>query len=307
MENLNEEGKTLLRRNYYYQKLAIIIGALAWFSSGLLTSWASPFMMKISQDKENYKISEEDCLNFSIVPPIAMMITCPLFSKLCDIIGRKPVFLLSAIPQLQAWLIKAIAKDLHHFYIARTLVGIGDGILLACTPMYIGEIASPNIRGTWGIAPVLCLYVGELMITILGSYLSIEITSFVCAPLPILFVLSFSFMPESPYYLVIAGREEAAKASLRKFTGKQDIEEDYLEIKGSISRQMSEESTWKALFVINSSRRALAAGVFLRVSQMLGGATVFINYTQYIFLKSGGNVSQRCRPLSTWRYGCFSV
>ncbi|KAJ8930540.1 hypothetical protein NQ314_016653 [Rhamnusium bicolor] len=87
------------------------------------------------------------------------------------------------------------------------------------------------------------------------------------------------------------GRFEEAKESLRRLRGKENIDDDFLSLKADVERQISESGTWKDLFTINSNRKALLAGLFLRISQQLGGMSVFGVYTQYIFEKAGGSLS----------------
>ncbi|KAG5879051.1 hypothetical protein JTB14_003614 [Gonioctena quinquepunctata] len=98
-------------------------------------------------------------------------------------------------------------------------------------------------------------------------------------------------MPESPYYHIIKGETDDARSALRFLKQKQDIEEDLISLQKDVSRQMSESGKWKDLFEIESNKRAFQAAIFLRTSQVFGGLTIFIVYIQFIFEKSGGNVS----------------
>uniref|UniRef100_A0A6P7GD51 Facilitated trehalose transporter Tret1-like n=1 Tax=Diabrotica virgifera virgifera TaxID=50390 RepID=A0A6P7GD51_DIAVI len=110
-------------------------------------------------------------------------------------------------------------------------------------------------------------------------------------PVSILFVILFAFMPETPYYYLIKKDYGAARRSLIFLTRKKNVVDDLNNLKSDVDRQMSETGTWKDLVVIESNRNALFCAVFLRVSQSYSGISVFIQYTQYIFLKAGGNVS----------------
>ncbi|XP_050498226.1 facilitated trehalose transporter Tret1-like [Diabrotica virgifera virgifera] len=273
------------------QALAIVIGCLAALTTGMLTSWSSPFLLKITKDKENYDISEHDASFFTIVHPAAMIVTCVIFSILCDTIGRKKTLLLITIPHLLSWVLAALAQNVYVFYASRICAGIGDGCMYAALPMYIGEVASPKVRGTWGNCMVSAMYLGEFLIHVIGCFLGVKETSYACIPLVGLFFVLFCFMPESPYYCVIKGKEDEAKQALKFLKRKHDIEEDYEMLKNDVKRQMSESGTWKDFFMIKSNRKALMSAIFLRSSQQLGGTTVFIMNTQFIFEKAKGGVS----------------
>jgi len=116
-------------------------------------------------------------------------------------------------------------------------------------------------------------------------------TAYLCLSLPLLQVVLTSLLPESPYQLIKNGEMEKARASLRWFRRKQNIETEFAQTKLDVERQVSERGNWLDLLKIPSNRKALRAGVFLRVSQQLSGISAFATFTQTIFLKSGGTFS----------------
>ncbi|XP_057661003.1 facilitated trehalose transporter Tret1-like [Diorhabda carinulata] len=273
------------------QALAIVTASMAAFVAGLLTSWSSPFLIKITNDKVSYNISEKDASYFTIIQPTAMVLTCVIFSILCDKIGRKRTLLLITVPHLCSWILAAVAKNVYVFYASRCCAGIGDGCLFAALPMYIGEVASPKVRGTWGNCLVSSMYLGEFVIQAMGYFLNVKQTSYACMPISILFFVLFWFMPESPYYLIMQDCDEEAKRALAFLNRKLDVEDDFQKLRMDVKRQMSEAGTWKDLFTIKSNRKALISAIFLRSSQQLGGTTVFIMNIEFIFEKSKGGVS----------------
>ncbi|XP_072383611.1 facilitated trehalose transporter Tret1-like [Diabrotica undecimpunctata] len=273
------------------QILAIVIGGLAGLSNGLLFSWSSPFLIKITQDKVNYDITEEEGSYFNTIQPVSLMIACPIFSKLSDVLGRKRTLLLIVIPQIGSWLCAALGRSVYMFYLSRIFSGIADGCLFATLPTYIGEVANPTVRGIWGNAVAISLFLGEFLINVLGSYLGVTTTSWVCLPISVLFFVLFWFMPESPYYYIMKGNEQEAKNSLKFLKRIKNVDEIFENCKYAVERQLSESGTWSDLFKIESNRKALSAGVFLRLSQQMAGVSVFLTYTQFIFQKSGNNMS----------------
>ncbi|XP_057661010.1 facilitated trehalose transporter Tret1-like [Diorhabda carinulata] len=273
------------------QILAILIGTIAGLCDGLSFAWASPFLIKITQDKENYDITEDQASYFNVIQPISMIISCPIFSILTDTIGRKRTLLLIVLPHFGSWLCACLAKSVYVFYIGRALAGLADGCLFASLPIYVGEIASPVVRGTWGNAVSFSIYSGEFLINLIGSYTDVKTTSYICLPISILFLITFYFMPESPYYYIKKGEEEKAKDTLRFLKRIDNIDNDYMRLKVDVERQLSESASWKDMINIKSNRRALIAGIFIRFTQQSAGFNVFYVYTQFIFQKGGGNIS----------------
>ncbi|XP_050500550.1 facilitated trehalose transporter Tret1-like isoform X2 [Diabrotica virgifera virgifera] len=281
----NEQEKT------WPQIYAVLISAMVGITNGQLYAWASPFMVKIVNDKVNYNITEEQASYFNIINPIFTCLICPFCSKLIDTLGRKKAMLLMTIPEVASWLCAAFAKDVYLFYVSRAFSGIADAMFFTALPPYIGEITTPAVRGKWGNLLAGSYYIGEFLINVIGSYFGVVTSSYICLPLPIIFFVLFSLIPESPYYLLIKGKEEEARKSLVYFRGDKNIDENLNQLKHDVQRQMSESGTWMDLFKIKSNRKAMLAAAFLRCTQQTSGFCIFITYTQFIFQKSGGNLS----------------
>ncbi|CAG9816092.1 unnamed protein product [Phaedon cochleariae] len=279
----NDDGKE------WPQILAILLGCLSSLTGGLLFAWPSPFLPKIINDK-SYNITQDEASNFTTFNTVGIIVLSPFLILFTDSFGRKKTLMFSAIPTSVAWIIKAFSKDLYWLYFARFSCGLGDAILFAALPIYIGEVASPKVRGTWGNALICSVFLGQFIMNVLGYYFSIETTSFICLALPVTFVLVFSLMPETPYFYMMKGNEEAARQSLRTFKRKHNVDAEFEELKSDVRRQMVQAGTWRNLFMIEQNRKGLIAAVFLRTSQMFGGLLVFASYTKFIFEKSGGNI-----------------
>lgn len=272
------------------QVLAILIVCLSSFTSGALFVWSSPSIVKIVNDNENYNISEDEAAYFTFIPAIGMILFSFAFFNLNDFIGRKKTILCIAIPHITAWLLIAFAKSVYVFYLSRLISGIADAAAFASIPMYLGEVATPSVRGSWGNTFTTSIYIGQLCINIVGSYCSIQTTAFVFVLFPIAFAILMFFMPETPYYYLMKGNVDKARSSLRFLRRRENVEEELEDIKAAMQRQMSEPNTWKDLFTIISNRRALFCGFFLRYSQQLAGISAFVTFNQLFFSKAGGNV-----------------
>lgn len=226
-----------------------------------------------------------------MIQPITAMITSFFYGRLTDRIGRKFAALTMAIPQALAFICTALASNIYLFYLARILSGIAEAGIYTALPTYVGEMSTPKVRGSWGNMITASIYLGYVIINAIGGFLSIKTTALICLIFPVMFAFGFAFMPESPYYCLMIDREDEARKSLKWLRQLDNVDGELNEIHAAVKRQMTESGTWKDLICIKSNRRALTAGVFLRIAQQFSGTASFAIYTQYIFLQAGGQVS----------------
>jgi MFS family permease len=73
------------------------------------------------------------------------------------------------------------------------------GILL---PLYIGEIASKEIRGSLLSLFQIILNFGEIFVFTLGHFVDLMTLNIVCGVIPLVFCFAFMLLPESPVFLV---------------------------------------------------------------------------------------------------------
>lgn len=208
-----------------------------------------------------------------------------------DKIGRKYALLTMTIPQVLSFICIGLARSIYTFYVARVFSGLAEAGVYTALPTFAGEIATPKVRGSWGNTLASFMYAGHLVTNTIGGFASVANTAWVCVSFPVIFVACFVFIPETPYYYLMKGRKDAARKSLQWYRRIENVDKELDEIEEGVKKQMTEAGTWRELFVIKSNRRALAAGVFLRVAQQTSGIACFAMYTNLIFQKAGGNIS----------------
>ncbi|CAG9820200.1 unnamed protein product [Phaedon cochleariae] len=120
---------------------------------------------------------------------------------------------------------------------------------------------------------------------------------------------SFTVIPPISMVLLVPvfEDEESAKKSSRWLRGREDVDEICNKLKIDIKRQLSERGTWKDLFLVKANRRALAAGVFLRVSQQLIGTGTITMYTKFIFERSQAGLSSEITSMVASGLGVICV
>lgn len=266
------------------------LGCIATLTSGIFFAWTSPSIPLLISAEGPYKFTLEQCSYLAVIQPVVAMLGSFFYGVLTDKIGRKYALLSIALPQALAFICTALATNIYQFYIARIFSGIAEACVYTALPTYVAEMSTPKVRGSWGNMLTASIYLGYLVMNAIGGFLSIKTTAWICLIFPIIFASGFIFMPESPYYCLMNGKEEEARKSLKWLRRLQNVDVELSEINAAVKRQMAESGTWKDLVCIKSNRRALIAGIFLRVSQQFSGCSSFAIYTQYIFLQAGGQV-----------------
>ena len=196
------------------------------------------------------------------------------------------------------------------FNLYRILGGIGVGLASAICPMYIAEIAPSNLRGTLVSWNQFAIIFGQLLVyfvnyLILGNHIVPMIQNvaeginqiinpvdaqwaiekgwrymFVSEAIPAgLFTTLLFFVPETPRYLAMNGKDEEALVILSKIRGVTRAKEILTEIKETVSQKTEKLFTygWLVIFV----------GIMLSVFQQAVGINAVLYFAPRIFESLG--------------------
>jgi EmrB/QacA subfamily drug resistance transporter len=75
--------------------------------------------------------------------------TIPIYGKLSDLLGRKPIFLFGIVVFLIGSALCGTAQSMTQLIVFRGLQGIGDGALLPIASAVVGDLFPPRERGKW--------------------------------------------------------------------------------------------------------------------------------------------------------------
>ncbi|XP_012273992.1 facilitated trehalose transporter Tret1 [Orussus abietinus] len=218
-----------------------------------------------------------------------------LLSPLCvDRLGRKISLLAFALPQLAGWGLVIAARNVPILYVARFVAGVGHGGIYNVAVIYLGEIADKSIRGALGTFLKMSTNVGSLFETSVGAYLPYWQLNLVSLSVPLAFIATFAFMPETPYFYLLRGRDEEAEKSLmtlRRAKNPDSVKKDILAMKEAVTDgQKSGRNPLLELVSTRGNRRALVILLGLKVTQQFSGHMAIVAYTQEIFSHSGSSL-----------------
>ena len=201
---------------------------------------------------------------------------------------------MAGLPLFFGWVLIIVAWDPYILYAARFISGLGQGVVYVVCPMYIGEIADKNIRGSLGSFIKLMVTFGELYAHAIGPFVPYEWLAYYCAIIPIVFFATFAWMPESPYYLLMKKNEKAAAKSLRRLKGyknSDDLQEDMDQMAKSLVKDLADRGHFWDLFDTPGNRRAVVISFGLQLILQFSGIAAIESYTQEIIEESDSGLS----------------
>ncbi|MFV0346482.1 MAG: D-xylose transporter XylE [Bacteroidales bacterium] len=242
-------------------------------------------------------------------------------------LGRKPTLMLasflffisaigSAYPELLFFTRGEASVDvLIAFNIYRIIGGIGVGLASAVCPMYIGEIAPANMRGSLVSLNQFAIIFGMLLVYFVNWGIAKGKTDewinsigwrrmFLSESIPAaLFGLLLFLVPESPRYLVFRGKDDKSLKILSKIGGKSRAAAVLADIKSSMFRARQESDKRSRLFSYGIV--LIIVGILLSVFQQFVGINVILYYAPRIFESMG--VAKDVSMLQTVVMGIVNV
>lgn len=190
----------------------------------------------MSYIKEEFKLETNPSLEGLIVSMSFLTGTfVTIFSgTVSDILGRRPMLITSSIMFFFSGLVMSWAPNVPVVLLSRLFNGIALSLTMTLTPLYISEIAPPDIRGLLNTLPQFSCSFGMFMAYIMVFSISLMdspswrgMLGIVSFPSVAYFLLAAFYLPESPPWLVSKGRISEAKRVLRRIRGVEDVSGDH--------------------------------------------------------------------------------
>ncbi|KAH8807242.1 arabinose-proton symporter [Xylogone sp. PMI_703] len=212
-----------------------------------------------------------------------------------DWAGRKRSIQLGALILAIGGAISAGSVNPAMFIVARTIAGVGIGMLITSIPMYQSEVSTPESRGFMCCMHGVMFAVGYSLSAWIGfgTYFSPKDSSFgwrfplafQCGP-SLLLLVGSSFLPYSPRWLLQKDRLEEALAVLKRLhTSKEDPEgreaqREFYQMRKQLELDRSIKASTGAfeIFKTPSNRKRALFAFFFMFGNMFTGILVVTNY-----------------------------
>ena len=268
--------------------IATIGGFLFGFDSGVINGTIDGFTSAFG--------SNSAATGFNVA---SMLLGCAagafFAGRLADRFGRRNLLICSALFFIVSAWGSGIATGSIEFVIYRILGGLAVGAASVMSPAYISEVASARYRGRLITIQQIAIISG-LFMAFVSNYLLADLAGLSTAKLWMgfdawrwmfwiellpasIFLIALFFIPESPRFLMAAGKHEAGHAVLIKLYGETAGTQKATEIKASLAEDhhapklsdLIEKSSGKV-------RKIVWIGIGLAVFQQLVGINVVFYY-----------------------------
>ena len=290
--------------NFSYLIFLSVVAALGGFLFGYDTAVISGTIAQVSQLFQLDALQQGWYVGCALIGSIIGVLFAGILS---DKFGRKSTMILSAILFSTSAIGCAVSTDFNQLVIYRIIGGVGIGVVSIISPLYISEVAVAQYRGR-----LVSLYQLAVTIGFLGAYLvNYQLLGYSMSnpdvstgwwnlvfvsevwrgmlgmeTLPaIMFFIIIFFIPESPRWLILKGKEEKATNILERiYTSSKEALFQLTETKSVLSSESKSE--WK-LLLQPGIRKAVIIGVCIAVLGQFMGVNAVLYYGPSIFENAG--------------------
>ncbi|CAG9124882.1 hypothetical protein JYU34_015248 [Plutella xylostella] len=278
------------------QIVMAILMVLPVFSYGTAVGWLSPMGPRLmSEDTPSSAPIHPDTISW--MASVAYLVGTPavfLYGYIVDNFGRKKALLMTSFCLAVCWSIKLYSSEPWALITARAIVGFGVSGSYVVTPLYIKEISEDTIRGTLGSLVILSQNFGNLLVYIMGEYLSYHAVLWICLAVPLVHLMVFLTMPDSPSYLLKCGKVEEARdalAWLRCRQSSDSLVDD--ELQGLLEEMEKDKSgrfsdAIKAIVSDKPTFRAFRITLTITLARELCGCLAVLHFASTIFDQASG-------------------
>ncbi|KFY09255.1 hypothetical protein V491_08295 [Pseudogymnoascus sp. VKM F-3775] len=235
---------------------------------------------------------------------IGGVVSLPFVGPALDSYGRRVGMFIGAIVVVFGTIIQGLTTgnaNTAQFMAGRVLLGFGVNIASAAGPMYVVEVSHPAHRGVVTALYNTFWFIGAIVASSAARGAD-NLTGTISWSIPVWLQLLFSgiivilvfFLPESPRWLYVNRKFDAAKRMLTRYHGEGNPDsiwvtlqlreyEEYLEMNGSDKRWWD----YSALFRSRSSRYRLLCNVMISVFGQWAGNSVLSYFLSAVLDTAG--------------------
>ncbi|XP_022124309.2 facilitated trehalose transporter Tret1 isoform X2 [Pieris rapae] len=280
-----------MEKNRHLQYLVVSAVSLATTTLGMCSLWTTPAMPKLLNNETSIVITNKQISWMLSLSPVGLMIGSLVTRFICDQFGRRTTLLLSAVPIATGTIIAASASKAWWLFIMKILWGFGTGMISSIVIIYIAEIADKDIRGRLSVGTRIAFHFGGLLMMCIGAVATYDVTNYLLLAMPVLFFCACLWIPESPYYYLMKGRQEDAKTAFVRLRGtSEDLDLELERIKSHVKMDMRNPTTTLELLRGKQYRRAVIIVVGLKLVQIMSGTQAVQQYLAVIMKESGAEL-----------------
>lgn len=259
-----------------------VIAALAGLLFGLDVAYVNGALQFIINDFQLTELQQGHIASYLLMGAAVGSLSSGYLSHK---FGRKRLLVIAGAVFTGSILAGILTTAITTFLIVRFIIGLAVGVASFVAPLYISEIAPFKIRGALIAVYQLMITVGIFAMFVSNSLLSFTgswriMMAVLLIPSSIMLIFSL-FVPETPRWLVLKGRNEEARAVLKRIrSSKEEITAELKEIEEShkVGRSSIGMSTLFKIIIL---------GMLLQLLQQFSGINALMYYSTQMFAAAG--------------------
>jgi len=274
------------------QLMAVAGISMGCVLDGVVIAYSSPAIPSLIES--SMEVDSHEMSWIGSIHAVGAVLGCLLASPAMTRLGRRGAALAVMCPAyLIGFLLIVMSQSVNTVISGRWMGGVGLGLTLSITPVYLVEVTTIEIRGMLGVLPPLMTQVGVLLTYILGSWLNWRSLALFGSGLVLPLLLFVWAVPESPVFYVSKGQLDAAERSLISLGRQQDTVRFFKEIQNDLDlyKDSLNADSWRQYFDLRSLRPFLACLGLMLFFQATGYSTI-IAYALPLFRESGSRVDE---------------
>jgi SP family sugar:H+ symporter-like MFS transporter len=242
-QSLTELAGDNVGKILFLSLVAALGGFLFGFDSGVINGTVDALQSEFGSDDVGTGFNVASILLGSAVGAF-------FAGNVADRFGRRPTMILTGVAFIISAWGSGIAGSSPEFVFFRIVGGLAVGAASILAPAYISEIAPPSIRGSLTTLQQLMIVIGLFMAFVSNYFIAGAAGSaeevfwfgfdawqwmYWVEMLPAgIFLVSLFFIPESPRYLVAAGKEDAARTVINSLSTASNVDEKIADIRSTL-------------------------------------------------------------------------
>jgi sugar porter (SP) family MFS transporter len=225
---------------------------------------------------------------------VGAMLGAALAGRLADRLGRRRTIMAAAVIVIIGTVACMLSGNVTAMVISRGVIGLGVGCSSATVPTYLSELAPARLRGAMASLNQIFIVSGILVASLVAYWLASTgnwrgMFSGALIPAAILLV-GLVFLPETPRWLLTAGREPEARAVLASTHAGEDVDAEVATIRDVIRLDTEQKGRIRDLWA-PWVRPMLFVALILAIGQQFSGVNAINAYFPTMLVSLGFTTS----------------
>lgn len=260
----------------------VCTGSLSVMVAGCSYGWVTPLLVSFHDPHGALPMTHQQSSWVVALIEFGNLFTSIPAGLLVDRWGRKSLLLATAPLFITSWLLVIFTRSVSVLYLVRTIQGLAMGVIFTVLPIYLAEISSPHVRGALTTFFEGMWYLGFLFQYVSGPYLSYSSYNLLTLSVPVIFLLTFIWIPESPHFFLMNDQEDEAVSSLSWLRATDEIHDELRSIKESLEEEFSSVGR-----TMSADLKALLIVEIVILTKFMSGISAVLSYASDMFASSG--------------------